>query len=48
MYWGCVDVGEDEDGCSRWSVAGDDDGELSWMQGRLFQLCSVLEIRQSK
>ena len=31
-------VGEDGDGCSRWSVAGGDDGELLRMQGRLFQL----------
>ena len=30
-------VGEDGDGCSRWSVAGGDDGELLRMQGRLFQ-----------
>ena len=30
--------GKDGDGCSRWSVAEGDDGELLWMQGRLFQL----------
>ena len=28
-------MGEDGDGCSRWSVAGGDGGELLWMQGRL-------------
>ena len=31
-------VGEDGDGCSRWSVAGGNGGELVWVQGRLFQL----------
>ena len=30
--------GVPRDGWSRWSVAGGDDGELLWMQGRLFQL----------
>ena len=42
LYWSCGGVGEDRDACSRWSVAGGDDGELLWMQGRLFQLCQCV------
>ena len=42
FLWSCGGVGEDGDGCSRWSVAGGDDGELLWMQGRLFQLCQYV------
>ena len=38
LYWSWGGIGEDGDDCSRWSVAGGDDGELLWMQGRLFQL----------
>ena len=38
LFWSCGDVGEDGDGCSRWSVAGGNDGELLRMQGRLFQM----------